>query len=419
MNKIPIWKINGLNNDEVLVCPECLQILNISIEYNSFQKEIYLSLECPENHHINEPLKFLYKKFQKKEIKCENESCDEIDLSKLNYSKETKKILCDVHGVNDENKISLKNIFLPKEYQKEDQIDSIINNLKENKNIINNFIKNLYTIISTLRNCINEYQKNNDRINELVDNLINIYKLKKEDESLCNQVIQNIKNINLISMFEDFQKEIINNVEELKMKCQLNERKDDLEEEQKTINNSSELEESPEDEFSKYIFEKINLIRKNPNDFIKIIEESKLKVLEKNGKNFYKSKVKVVLNDGISVFDETIELLKTTQPMNELQFSSKICVPLPENEEDIKNPQYLKSKVEEIKKNFSIKTYWRDIINDCETSFILMIVDDNGNKKRLKRKEILNPEMKYIGIDSVTIGKSFVCYLTLSDKINK
>ena len=392
MNKIPIWKINGLNNDEVLVCPECLQILNISIEYNSFQKEIYLSLECPENHHINEPLKFLYKKFQKKEIKCENESCDEIDLSKLNYSKETKKILCDVHGVNDENKISLKNIFLPKEYQKEDQIDSIINNLKENKNIINNFIKNLYTIISTLRNCINEYQKNNDRINELVDNLINIYKLKKEDESLCNQVIQNIKNINLISMFEDFQKEIINNVEELKMKCQLNERKDDLE---------------------------INLIRKNPNDFIKIIEESKLKVLEKNGKNFYKSKVKVVLNDGISVFDETIELLKTTQPMNELQFSSKICVPLPENEEDIKNPQYLKSKVEEIKKNFSIKTYWRDIINDCETSFILMIVDDNGNKKRLKRKEILNPEMKYIGIDSVTIGKSFVCYLTLSDKINK
>ena len=144
-----------------------------------------------------------------------------------------------------------------------------------------------------------------------------------------------------------------------------------------------------------------------------------MKVLEKNGKNFYKSKVKVVLNDGISVFDETIELLKTTQPMNELQFSSKICVPLPENEEDIKNPQYLKSKVEEIKKNFSIKTYWRDIINDCETSFILMIVDDNGNKKRLKRKEILNPEMKYIGIDSVTIGKSFVCYLTLSDKINK
>lgn len=173
----------------------------------------------------------------------------------------------------------------------------------------------------------------------------------------------------------------------------------------------------PEDDFSKYIFEQINLIRKNPNNFIEIIEESKSKILEKNGKNFYKSKVKVVLNDGISVFNETIEFLKKTQPMSELQFSSKICVPLPKNEEEIKNPQYLKSKVEEIKKKYSIKTYWRDIINDSETSFILMIVDDNGNKKGLKRKEILNPEMKYIGINSITIEKSFVCYLTLSDKI--
>ena len=357
MNKIPIWKINELNNDEVLVCPECLQILYISIDYNSSQKEIYLSLKCPENHDINEPLKFLYNKFQKKDIQCEDGICKETDLSKLYYSKETKKILCDVHVENDENKISLKNILFPQEYHEEEHFESFIDNLNENKNKINKFIKNVYTIISTLRNCINEYQKNNDRTNKLVDNLINIYKLKKEDKSLCNQVIQNVKNINLINMFEDFQKEIINIIDKLKKKYPLNERNDDSKLEEETINNSSELEESPEDEFSKYIFEKINLIRKNPNDFIKIIEESKLKVLEKNGKNFYKSKVKVVLNDGISVFDETIELLKTTQPMNELQFSSKICVPLPENEEDIKNPQYLKSKVEEIKKNFSIKTY--------------------------------------------------------------
>ena len=416
MNKIPIWKINGLNNDEVLVCPECLQILNISIEYNSFQKEIYLILECPEKHDIDEPLICSHNTFQKNKIQCEEGNCEETDLSKLNYSKETKKILCDTHAVND--KISLKNILFPQEYHEEEQIESFIDNLIENKNKINKFIKNVYTIISTLRNCINEYQKNNDRTNKLVDNLINIYKLKKEDKSLCNQVIQNVKNINLINMFEDFQNEIINIADTLKMQCPLNERNDDSKVDQETINNSSEFEESPEDEFSKYIFEKINLIRKNPNDFIEMIEVSKSNILEKNGKNFYKSKVKVVLKDGISVFDETIELLKKTQPMNELQFSSKICVPLPENEEEIKNPQYLKSKVEEIKKNYSIKTYWRDIINDSETSFILMIVDDNGNKKGLKRKEILNPEMKYIGINSITIEKSFVCYLTLSDKIN-
>ena len=133
----------------------------------------------------------------------------------------------------------------------------------------------------------------------------------------------------------------------------------------------------------------------------------------------FKHKVKVALSEGEPVFNEAISILERTTQMNELIFNPNICVPIPDNENDIKSKNYLNEKIEEIKQNYPISSYWRDIITDPETSFILMIVDDNGNKKRLKRKEILNPEMKYIGIDSVTIGKSFVCYLTLSDKINK
>ena len=44
-----------------------------------------------------------------------------------------------------------------------------------------------------------------------------------------------------------------------------------------------------------------------------------------------------------------------------------------------------------------------------------MIVDDTGNKSGLKRKDILDPNMKYIGISSVMIGKRFSCYMTLGD----
>ena len=43
-----------------------------------------------------------------------------------------------------------------------------------------------------------------------------------------------------------------------------------------------------------------------------------------------------------------------------------------------------------------------------------MIVDDTGSKTGLKRKDILNPDYKYIGISSVTIGKTFACYVTFS-----
>ena len=62
----------------------------------------------------------------------------------------------------------------------------------------------------------------------------------------------------------------------------------------------------------------------------------------------------------------------------------------------------------------AIKSYWRDVINDPEISFLLMIVDDNGVKSGMRRKDLLNPRMKFIGISSVEIKKNFVCYITLS-----
>ena len=105
--------------------------------------------------------------------------------------------------------------------------------------------------------------------------------------------------------------------------------------------------------------------------------------------------------------------------MNQLIYQPKITIPVPDNEDDIKNKSYLKEKVEEINNNYNIQTYWRDIIKDAETSFILMIVDDTGSKSGLKRKDILNPDFKYIGISSVQIDKSFVCYMTFSDDYKK
>ncbi len=67
-----------------------------------------------------------------------------------------------------------------------------------------------------------------------------------------------------------------------------------------------------------------------------------------------------------------------------------------------------------IEKGINIRSYWRDVIKDPEISFLLMIVDDNGHKSGKKRKDILNPNMKYIGISSVEINNNFACYITLS-----
>ena len=106
--------------------------------------------------------------------------------------------------------------------------------------------------------------------------------------------------------------------------------------------------------------------------------------------------------------------------MGKLEFCPLITAQLPRNEKEIKDKNYLKTQVKEmIDGGINVKCYWRDLIKDPETSFLLTIVDDNGSRKGRKRRDILNPKMKYIGISSVQISNKFACYVTLSSKLEK
>ena len=46
----------------------------------------------------------------------------------------------------------------------------------------------------------------------------------------------------------------------------------------------------------------------------------------------------------------------------------------------------------------------------------MMVVDDNYIKSGQKRNDLINPEIKYIGIGSQEINNNLVCYITLSNK---
>ena len=170
------------------------------------------------------------------------------------------------------------------------------------------------------------------------------------------------------------------------------------------------------DNYSKYLFEQINKIRSDPQSFIGLIEDAKDNIIkDRYGRIIYKGKIKIALSKGKPAFDEAIEFLKKIKPMKKLEFNHIISPKLPQNENEIKDKNDLKKKVENMINNgINIKSYWRDVIKDPEISFLLMIVDDNGVKSGKKRKDILNSSMKYIGISSVEINGKFVCYITLS-----
>jgi len=180
--------------------------------------------------------------------------------------------------------------------------------------------------------------------------------------------------------------------------------------------NKSQNNNKPEDPFSQYIFEKINELRENPQSFIDLLDEAKKNIQtdEKTGIKVYKTSVKVALYKGEKAFEEAIEILKNTQPMEKLQFNPDFVIDLPNNELDLKSKNYLVDQIKiKIDSGIDVKSFWKDIVNDKESCFILTVVDDSGANAGNKREDILNKDNKYIGISTAKIGRSFACYIVL------
>lgn len=171
----------------------------------------------------------------------------------------------------------------------------------------------------------------------------------------------------------------------------------------------------PSDEFSRYIFSQINLLRENPSSFVELIQNSESNIIiDEKRRTIYKTKLKVALNKGIKAFEEAKLILSNTKPMEKLKYDYDMKIKLPKKEINIRSNQYLKNEVlKKEKKGINIKSYWKEVIYDPETCFVLMIVDDNSKNPGFKRRNLLNPKYKYIGISSTMINKKFVCYITL------
>ena len=174
----------------------------------------------------------------------------------------------------------------------------------------------------------------------------------------------------------------------------------------------------PSDNFSKALFSQINKIRSNPQSYINFIENSKKNIMtDKKGRLIYNGTIKIALTRGEKAFDEAIDFLKKSKSMEQLVFNPYLTVEMPKTANEIKYKNDLRYKVEKmINKGIIIKSFWRDVIRDPEISFLMMMVDDTGEMSGMRRKDLLDPNMKYIGINAVEINGSFVCYITLCPK---
>ena len=175
-------------------------------------------------------------------------------------------------------------------------------------------------------------------------------------------------------------------------------------------------------DYPEKMLELINRIRENPSYYADVVEDSIKNIIEVQEEDedqikpkiIYKKKVKVALTKGEPAFRETAEKLRNMESLPPLEFKNDICVPLPDNEEDIRNPSYLKEQVKIMRETTNIDVFFKDLIKIPEVSALLMIVDDSQKNPGRKRNAVLNKNFKYIGINSKFIGKTFIAYFTFS-----
>lgn len=191
--------------------------------------------------------------------------------------------------------------------------------------------------------------------------------------------------------------------------------------EDKLKNNNND---DPNNKYADYpqkIIELINTIRDDPASYAEVIEDSIKNIVEDENqadpnkpKIIFKKKVKVALTKGEPAFRDAANYLRTLGHLEPLEYNPDICIPLPETEEEMKDPTFLREQVKKIRESTNIDVFFKDLIKIPEVSSLLMIVDDTSKNASKKRLALLNQDLKYIGVTSKFIGKTFIAYFAFS-----
>ena len=317
----------------------------------------------------------------------------------------------------DDNKKENEKKIISDELLKSNKINQKITEIEPEKKEINN--DSLSTPRSDKKsNNIKINNKNNQNKEETKDEYNKKIIISEQLKQINNNtpVISEIKNQEKINLFQINEKP--NNVNTKNTK------------EKNDISISSVISSLYKNDYNTRMVDLINKLRTNPKEYAKIIlsniqyiqKRVKITADDITGQNeekeeiFFQKKIKVELYRGEIAFFETAEFLNKLKPLKELKVKEEIKMNLlPETEDQILNDKILiKNQLDEIKKRFNISAFFKDNLRNPEIGLMLMIIGDNKNSQNKKRNALLNPDYKYIAVNSKFIGDKFVSYFTFS-----
>jgi hypothetical protein len=181
-------------------------------------------------------------------------------------------------------------------------------------------------------------------------------------------------------------------------------------------------------DFAVEIFIQINTLRNNCLAYTKKIDFFSKFIEEIKGEKFLTLEMNdfisnSILVQGLPAFKEAIKFLeiyyKKYSTLDRLVHINDLKIPFPNDVKLLIDKNYIHNKAEEIKKKFKgkyeVTGYTYDItFKDAELTTIMQIVDDNyGNKNR--RNNLLNKDIKYIGINYKKLNdEQYAVYILLA-----
>ena len=317
----------------------------------------------------------------------------------------------------DDNKKENEKKIISNELLKSNKINQKSTEIEPEKKEINN--DSLSTPRSDKKsNNIKMNNKNNQNKEETKDEYNKKIIISEQLKQINNNtpITSEIKNQEKINLFKINEK--LNNVNTKNTK------------EKNDISISSVISSLYKNDYNTRMVDLINKLRTNPKEYAKIIlsniqyiqKRVKITADDITGQNeekeeiFFQKKIKVELYRGEIAFFETAEFLNKLKPLKELKVKEEIKMNLlPETEDQILNDKILiKNQLDEIKKRFNISAFFKDNLRNPEIGLMLMIIGDNKNSQNKKRNALLNPDYKYIAVNSKFIGDKFVSYFTFS-----
>jgi hypothetical protein len=178
-------------------------------------------------------------------------------------------------------------------------------------------------------------------------------------------------------------------------------------------------------EFSVGFIKGLNECRKNPKIFSKKVHKMMQYIREPKipgvGSPIFcgSDKSNILVIEGKKAFYNLIELLENTNPMDEIQLVSDLNVKIEEDPKTWTNKKLIAENINKVKLSinhgfFHCFNFHFDIgSSDPEISLILQLVDDTPFKGA-RQKNLLNPELKYIGVTSLNLKSKNCSYYLLS-----